>query len=399
MTAQVAILSTTGVAVASDSAVTITSARRSSRSYPSADKLYPVPGVPVAVLHSGCATLGEVPWKTLVELWASRRDPVELNSVEAYADEFGAWLLTQPQLADSESQDSLARWLFRDLMLVVRRRIVEDLEENGSRVAPGYVDGTPDAEIVDAVVDWWEDRLQNLEDYPGLSEEAGELIAKRLRDDLKEDLDWVFDDAPRTAHLDAVATEIAKLLIYKTEPFSIDSTLAFVGYGSDNLFPSLWRGRYCGILSDTVRVEPLSGATITPGMRVSITPLGLTDALDTFLRGTSPTYTNIAHHALEELAQKLGADADEGTSDVLSEAHQALEQEMNGVEWDEFLSPMLDVVETLPLTEMVRVADAFVGLASLRQMINGESSVGGPIDLARITKQSGFEWVRRKEDG
>lgn len=39
-----------------------------------------------------------------------------------------------------------------------------------------------------------------------------------------------------------------------------------------------------------------------------------------------------------------------------------------------------------------------VGLASLRRMINGDTSVGGPVDLARITKNGGFEWARRKSE-
>jgi hypothetical protein len=47
--------------------------------------------------------------------------------------------------------------------------------------------------------------------------------------------------------------------------------------------------------------------------------------------------------------------------------------------------------------ETVRLAGSLVGLASLRQMIQGETSVGGPIDLARVTKQDGFAWVRNKK--
>ncbi len=57
---------------------------------------------------------------------------------------------------------------------------------------------------------------------------------------------------------------------------------------------------------------------------------------------------------------------------------------------------MLDVVETFPLVEMVRLAGSLVELAALRERIQGKSSVGGPVDVATITKHGGFEWIRRK---
>jgi len=67
------------------------------------------------------------------------------------------------------------------------------------------------------------------------------------------------------------------------------------------------------------------------------------------------------------------------------------------MEWDNYLTPMLDVVETLPIAETVRLADALVGLATLRQVVRGDSTVGGPIDVARITRDDGFAWVRHKD--
>jgi hypothetical protein len=53
-----------------------------------------------------------------------------------------------------------------------------------------------------------------------------------------------------------------------------------------------------------------------------------------------------------------------------------------------FPATVLGPVEsrTLPMVELLRTADSLVGLASLRQLIRGETSVGGPIGLARITK-------------
>jgi len=63
MTAQVAVLNTQGVALASDSAVTITGGA-APRSYQSADKIFPIKGEPLAVLHSGAALFWGFPGRS-----------------------------------------------------------------------------------------------------------------------------------------------------------------------------------------------------------------------------------------------------------------------------------------------------------------------------------------------
>jgi hypothetical protein len=43
-------------------------------------------------------------------------------------------------------------------------------------------------------------------------------------------------------------------------------------------------------------------------------------------------------------------------------------------------------------------ADELIGLAALRQVVRGDTSVVSPVDLARLTRNAGFEWVRRKHE-
>ncbi len=152
-----------------------------------------------------------------------------------------------------------------------------------------------------------------------------------------------------------------------------------------------------GAVGGVVRVCDTSSSGVSAATGVLITPLGQTAAMDLFLRGVSPQYRSVAHEALDNFAGSVspGRDADDNGPGV-DAAHAELDEEFDTLEWQSFLSPMLGVVETLPVVETLRLADALVGLASLRGLIHGESSVGGPVDLARITKQRGFEWVRSK---
>ena len=59
--------------------------------------------------------------------------------------------------------------------------------------------------------------------------------------------------------------------------------------------------------------------------------------------------------------------------------------------------PILNVVSGLPRDELASMAEALVNLTSLKRRVTPESeTVGGPIDVAIITKGDGFIWIKRK---
>ena len=55
------------------------------------------------------------------------------------------------------------------------------------------------------------------------------------------------------------------------------------------------------------------------------------------------------------------------------------------------------MVAMLPKEELAVMAETLVNLTSFKQkMTMGTETVGGPIDVAVITKGDGFSWVKRK---
>ena len=60
-------------------------------------------------------------------------------------------------------------------------------------------------------------------------------------------------------------------------------------------------------------------------------------------------------------------------------------------------APIIHLVASLPKDELASMAEALVNLTSFRRRVMPErETVGGPIDVAVITKGDGFVWVRRK---
>lgn len=59
--------------------------------------------------------------------------------------------------------------------------------------------------------------------------------------------------------------------------------------------------------------------------------------------------------------------------------------------------PIMSIVESLPKDELAEMAEALVNLTSLKRRVTPEAeTVGGPIDVAVISKGDGLIWIKRK---
>ena len=65
----------------------------------------------------------------------------------------------------------------------------------------------------------------------------------------------------------------------------------------------------------------------------------------------------------------------------------------------QYLSPILASVGTLPIEELALLAESMINITSLKRRValdNNIGTVGGPIDVAIITKADGLIWIKRK---
>lgn len=84
-------------------------------------------------------------------------------------------------------------------------------------------------------------------------------------------------------------------------------------------------------------------------------------------------------------------------TDELLEVYRRFNRGMIDYKRKKFINPIVDIVETLPIEELADTAEALLNITSLkRKMSRSLETVGGPIDVALITKGDGFTWIKRK---
>jgi len=132
-------------------------------------------------------------------------------------------------------------------------------------------------------------------------------------------------------------------------------------------------------------------------------------AAERFMEGVDPEFLDYLHDSMGETSRQLvmevldsmGIECSEEEVNAVreaaaSQAERFLEQSAT-VRRRRFVAPIMDIVELLPKEELADMAEALVNLTALKRRVSLDAeTVGGPIDVAVISKGDGMIWIKRK---
>jgi hypothetical protein len=393
VTSQVVIMNKLAAAVASDSSVTMSDGDRPLRSYPTAEKMFPLE-VPhrLVILHNGSTDLLRVPYAVLLEEWAASLTEA-CRTVCDYAVSFTAWLEQQTGLFDDANQTWFLDWLLRDYLLAVREDILDACRDR-SLDPEQWATETGAGLLHDVLTS----RLEHLSDRPRFAHPDEAHVRQFLATNattVEGVIEWVFDDTPRSPEGDVLIHQLVETVLGVAEPFSSDAGLVFVGFGTEELFPASQCLDVAGMIAGRVRATLREYQKVTTDDNVYI-PYAQTEAMHTFLSGYHPDVLQAAHENLDEVLASLHPGDGTPAADPAAR-HDELTKRVEDLSWKEFINPMLATVAGLPSAELARTADALVRLQVLRKLTRAEpETVGGPVDVGLVTRRTGFAWLRHK---
>ena len=102
MTCEVAVMNKRGIALAADSAVTLGNGKKI---YHTAEKLLSLsPSIPVAIMTFGAADMMNVPWETVVKIYAQKLGNRTFDTLDQYAKDFLSFIEGATSLFPPEDQ-------------------------------------------------------------------------------------------------------------------------------------------------------------------------------------------------------------------------------------------------------------------------------------------------------
>lgn len=184
--------------------------------------------------------------------------------------------------------------------------------------------------------------------------------------------------------------------------------MSFAGYGTDEIFPQMIHIELGGAINNKLRYLEKEKISIDENNDASITPLAQTDVMQTFLFGINDAFLQtIASEVPLQITRKM-TDIDNNffapgkKATVIDELNESTKDILNEIikkANEEYMRPIIQSVATLPIEELSLFAESMINITSVRRKValdGNIGTVGGPIDVAIISKHDGFIWMKRK---
>jgi hypothetical protein len=425
MTAEIAIMNRSGIALAADSAVTISFPEsldgrfRGSKIF-STNKLFMLSKYyPVGIMIYGNASIMGVPWELVIKEY--RKKELGENRypyLQDYGASFIRYLNGNKFYFPDKVQDEKVFETFS-----------KELNELGEAVNSGLRDLLSDQKISDEpsfekarkrlFSERIEERLVQLEALEDIN--TFKIGEKSFHKKYNSVIDNLFAELVRQSGYSLSPTVRKKLkriaflsIVKNTFGDSIESSgVVISGYGEEQIYPSIIAYDIEGVVSAKLKYLTTHKFSIGDGSDTYISPFAQLDMVKTFMDGVSPGYEQIVVAYLRKMfdayptaiADKLSglikpgqiSSLEKQLKDIGKEFFQDFRNQTSNWVRINNSDPILDAVQALPIEELASMAEALVNLTSFKRRVTPVlETVGGPIDVAVITKGDGFVWIQRK---
>lgn len=406
MTAEVLVMNKQGVALAADSAATI----RGRKVYNSANKLFRLSKrSSIGVLVYANSELNGVPLEILIKNFrSSHQDP--WSTVNACAKSFLDFLTTNT-VASSERENYYVFSIVQEICFQLTDKY---------RLYTGRRDLSKDRQrsFLNLAID---DELKEISSCTPFNEsELNDLITTTYKQSIFEFVnDWFTQKLTEAFELPNEDVEkIVTLCIralHTVNKYSSMSGIVITGYGSDEFFPSYVEYQIYGILCGKLLYEERKSEQISLQKNAIIAPFAQRDVIDTFITGIDPNFEPQLNKTLEqvrlaadELIDKVPGMKSSALKTILTPVfkqtltnyHQEILNAFSSTLNIQKMNNVQDIIlalSSLSIPDLAQMAKNLVEITSFKRMVSSDiGTVGGPIDVAVISKGDGFIWIDRK---
>jgi hypothetical protein len=382
--------------------------------YNTANKLFTLSKYhPVGIMVYGPADLMGIPWETAIKMFREELHTTNFNRLIDFAERFVNFLANNRLLFPAALQETdfagMCRWVLSQVRQKVDSQVRLDIETNGNIDDEGV--GRVIAEVVDAELATW-NGYRRLECFQQGFE--ANLLAR-----YDKTLDHLFQEVFVDLPIGRVREKLLQICGLRTtkEWWSQRSGgVVVAGFGKNDVFPVVQSYTVEAVVHDHLRYDRNAGLSndMNETHAAMILPFAQAEIVYRFIRGIDPEYkqefTSFLRNLLTvEFPERLVADFGASASEEDRRNAQAeiirlgriivrdFEDKWSNWEQRKFVSPVLDIVGDLPKDDLAAMAESLVNLTSFKRRITAEmETVGGPIDVAVISKGDGFVWIKRK---
>jgi len=420
MTAELAVMNKKAVAIAADSAVTI-DGDGTPKIFTSANKIFQLSKYqPVGVMIYQDSSFLGVPWDTIIKLYRDTLGNTKKDHLKSYAQDFLSFLETSDELFTEEQKEKYLKRrvvsCYNQIVNDIEVKIKDLLQKKRKEKDDKQISISEIDKITDSVIDEHYEIWKNAEEIDSIKDNAKkhEELKERYKDLIVKIKNILFDEYNITSAQSRKLTLIAYSLFTKfsDQYYSQYSGIVFAGYGDKEIFPSLVSYEIEGLILNILKYRKIEDTQITFSNRAAVFPFAQSEMVHTFMEGIEPSFmdsiirdianmlsdiSDVAYSNVKELESKKKRLYSNKFQKDLLDSFKSGVGSIHDYSRKKFTNPIIDIVSTLPKPELASMAESLVNLTTLRRKISKQAeTVGGPIDVAVISKGDGFIWIKRK---
>jgi len=389
--------------LAADSAATI-EGRAGTKIYHSENKLFNLSKYrPIGVMIYNSVHLCGVPWETIIKEYRKQFIDKKFDTLTEYADDFIGYLNNNTYLFPldqyvSDSTHTVAR---------VLREIKEDHD--------AVILHNPGQNKMASLATLLQEKIAQLEKANfliGFDVPFEIRFRRHFSQSIRVLAETVFSRKrfPRTVSL---AIERYVVLCFTRKLNDAGTTgVVLAGFGERDVFPRLRCFSIESVVLGRLKMVEGRAETISLDNPATWRSFARSEVVASIIGGIHPTYRanflrgalRLVHDnvmaALTEITELNAAQRQAYETTLTQRATEAWVRyfdEMDAFARNRFEDPVRRSLDGLGKDDLAKIAESLVSITSFRQQISPEEeTVGGPIDVAVISKGDGFIWIKRK---
>ncbi len=414
MTAEIVVMNKNAIALAADSAVTVQVPTDdlgfTQKIYKTTNKLFMLSKYhPVGAMVFGNSEILGTPWEVIIKIYRKGLGTNESSTIENYASGFINYI--DNFFSEKEQED----YFFNSLVGFYSGLILEEINNGVKQITEKEETITEDQirSIVDININQCYEELSAYQTLSTIPEDFGQQLISKYHEQIEKAIKVVFEELPISEDSLNRLRELAVITRIR-DIFPNDTTgLVIAGFGNDEIFPAVYAILIHGVVNGKLKYKVLYNQKIdNKQSTASIIPFAQHEMVAIFMEGVDPDYNNVINGYIDEIFDKYPKAlieslinlTEEEKSDLLAVLSQQSKNILDKFSKDmleyrrkNYIDPILSAVSVLPKDELAEMAESLVNLTSFKRRVSmQEETVGGPIDVAVISKGDGFVWIKRK---
>lgn len=416
MTALVAVMNKQAVALAADSTATTSGRVGQPPKIYNTNKLFTLSKHhPVGIMVYSSAEVMTLPVETVIKVYRERleqeRGGKPFPRLHDYHEDFVAFLQTNTEVFPDRARLENAKTIVAGVLLRLANKVIKRIDASlPSGAALGPVET---AETIRTILSRDHSAFRSAPKIGSGLEKARLRLRAELKDVAsgfgKRVLDqFGYSLSAREARM---VLDICVDALTRDFPALHFTGFVIAGFGEDEYVPHLQSFQFSSSVMGFHKLRALPEVNADEGSGGgAILPFAQTEMMETFVEGRARAFDERIRQSVHNFFDKWKVDMSAQAADDL-QTHDSIEAlaglrdglvdsiriEINGFAKREHIDPILSNVSNMPKEELAVMAEALVSLTAMkRHVASAAETVGGPTDVAVISKGDGFIWIKRK---